>query len=196
MDVWHNILSYISTPYPEVRIILMLFSWLIFVLIVLAFDRMRLNAAVSFILTALIFVWLLPLSWVLLRWEWHNVGKYMLINFMVGLSFASLVTLLITRLLESELAKIEKECDNLRDITLFQAMDLRAQLVQLKHRIQEGQETPGKDEIARTIVKGISPAVTLFFSKERSLVKWTLAGFNVARTIYKGMQWKKQQDNT
>ncbi len=110
-------------------------------------------------------------------------GKVILVLIMLA---ASLVCLIIFRNSSDwckQLNLLELECDDARDAVMLQATVARSQLAEVYERLTTQQEKP-EFEVISNLIKQAMPLVGLFMSKETSLIKWGMAGANLARSAF------------
>lgn len=179
-----------ADPSSIFRIVGIILIWYVAAAGLVILAKLRMQGLL--VLTAILAVaWLIPASYVLLNYSLTDVAKLVLVNIMGLAAVVGFGLLIFSKPIENELRIMEKECDMLRDITLFQASDLRAQLALVKEKMQAKNEPASRDEVTRTILKSVSPLVMLFFRKERSIVKWSLAAVNVGRVLAKHLRFKR-----
>ena len=178
-----------ADPAAIFRIVGIILIWYVAAAGWLIFAKLRMKWLLVFA-TILSIAWLIPASYVLLSYALADVAKLALVNIMGLVAILGFGLLIFSKPIENELRIIEKECDMIRDITLFQASDVRAQLALIKEKMQAKNEPASRDEVTRTILKSVSPLVMLFFRKERSIVKWSLAAVNVGRVMAKHLRFK------
>jgi hypothetical protein len=179
-----------ANPSGIFRILGIILIWYIAGACWMILAKLKMNGLL--LLTAILSIaWLIPASYVLLIYSLTDVAKLALVNIMSIGAILGFGLLIFSKPIENELRIMEKECDMMRDITLFQASDMRAQLALVKEKMRDRTEPASKDEVARSILKSVSPLVMLFFSKERSIVKWSLAAVNLGRVLAKHLRTQR-----
>jgi len=110
-------------------------------------------------------------------------GKIILVLIMLAASFVCLLVFRNSSSWRKQLSLLELECDDARDAVVLQATIARSQLAEVYERLTTQQEKP-EIEVISNLIKQAMPLVSLFMSKETSLIKWGMAGVNLARSAF------------
>jgi hypothetical protein len=146
------------------------------------FGMVRLDPLLKLICMGLIIGWMVLTAGVVINSTLVVIAKYLLLNVMIAVSVMSWVFLLTWPQISRALSSIQQECELATNLTYLQAEMARAQLEQLNDRIQRSIE-PEEREVTETMLKTLSPLVTMFIRRERSVLKWSVAAVDVGKTL-------------
>lgn len=147
------------------------------------FGMLRLDPLLKLFCAVFVIAWAAVASGVMINTPaWKDIGKFVLLNVMVIISVVSWILLLTWQQISRALSAIQQECELATNLTYLQAEMARAQMESLNDRIQRAIE-PEDREMTETVLKTISPLVSMFLKRERSIVKWSVAAVDVGRTM-------------
>ncbi len=130
-------------------------------------------------------------TWGVLCLPFISFAKLVLVIVMVSFSLIALTVTLSARSIERILAEVETQCEDLRDLTMFQATLTRAQLAETAERLRKRGEPEPETDLVADLVSSALPVAMMLLQKERSLVKWGLTAFNVGRRVWNKFQQQK-----
>lgn len=122
------------------------------------------------------------------------LSKLVLAYFMFFACILCWAVLAISRHGQEALLQIEEECSELRDVSILGATQTRAQLAEISERLRRQAEPPNEREATALVLKHLSPIVMLFFAKEKSMLKWGMGAFQLARSFAKYLNAKKKNE--
>jgi hypothetical protein len=146
------------------------------------FGIVRLDPLLKLIGMGLIIGWMVLASGIVINSSFVVIAKFILLNVMITVSVLSWIFLLTWPQISRALTSIQQECELATNLTYLQAEMARAQLEQLNDRIQRSIE-PEEREVTETVLKTLSPLVTMFIRRERSVLKWSVAAVDVGKTL-------------
>lgn len=147
------------------------------------FGVLRLDPLLKLFCAGFVITWGAVASGVMINTPaWKDIGKFFLLNVMVVISVVSWILLLTWPQISRALSAIQHECELATNLTYLQAEMARAQMESLNDRIHRAIE-PEEREMTETVLKTISPLLSMFLKRERSIVKWSVAAVDVGRTM-------------
>lgn len=145
-------------------------------------GALRLDPLLKLIAIALIFGWMVLSGAVVISSTFVVIAKYIILNVMIATSLTAWVLLLTWRQISAALTAIQQECELANNLTFLQGEMMRSQMEAVNARIQLAIQ-PEEREVTETMLKTITPLIGLFLNKERSVMKWSLAGVGVAKNL-------------
>lgn len=130
-------------------------------------------------------------TWGVLCLPFISFAKLILVIVMVSFSLLALTITLSAGSLTRTLAEAETQCEDLRDLTMFQATVTRTQLAETAERLRKRGEPEPETDLVADLVASALPVAMMLLQKERSLVKWGLTAFNVGRRVWNKFQQQK-----
>jgi hypothetical protein len=155
---------------------------IVFFPIRIRFGIIRLEGLLKLICTVLVIGWMVFSAGVLISSTFVVIAKYIILNVMIGTSVTAWILLLTWPQINAALIQIQQECEVATNLTFLQAEMARAQLESLNDRIQRATQ-PEQREVTETMLKTISPLVTMFLKRERSVIKWSVAAVDVGKSL-------------
>jgi hypothetical protein len=195
MELWNEIAAWLTqhkdTLFRLTRVISVLaviLGSLTAIFVALLFPiRIRLGAVrvdplVKLIVMGLIVGWMVLSCGVIISSTFVVIAKYIILNVMIATSVIAWVLLFSWPQINRALTLIQQECELATNLTFLQGEMMRSQLEAVSARIHQAIE-PEEREVTETMLKTLTPLVGLFLNKERSLVKWSIAGVGVAKNL-------------
>lgn len=142
----------------------------------------RLDPLLKLLAVVAMFGWMALSCGVIISSTFVVIAKYIILNVMIATSFVAWVLLLTWPQIDRALLSIQQECELATNLTFLQGEMMRSQLEAVTARIQQAVE-PEEREITETMLKTVTPLIGLFLNKERSILKWSIAGMGVARNL-------------
>lgn len=112
------------------------------------------------------------------------VAKIYFIELMVSGILGCLIGIASAGRWHQQLTQIQDECEVATSLVFLQGEMTRAQLEAVNERIQRSME-PEEIDLTETVLKSLSPALMLFIQKEKSIVKWSMTGLSIAKSLSK-----------
>lgn len=84
----------------------------------------------------------------------------------------------------AQLVQLQSEFELATNLTFLQGEMVRAQLEDMSARIHKSME-PQEIDMTETLLQSLSPMAMLFFKKEKSIMKWSMAAVKVGKTLGK-----------
>lgn len=148
------------------------------------FGIVRLDPLLKLIIIVGVLGWMGAAMWASLFFPFLIVAKLWIIHVMIAVGLGCWVLLIAGPQLNLALTSIQKECEIATNLTFLQADYTRAQLESLNERIRRSVE-PEERDATEMMLRSISPIVSLFLKKERSVIKWSFAAVDVGKTLMK-----------
>jgi hypothetical protein len=145
-------------------------------------GALRIDALLKLIVFLGIFAWCFVASYVVIFQPFIIIAKLAIINVMLVGIIVAWTLLLSWPRISLMLTAIQQECELANNLTFLQAEMARSQLEALNMRIQQAIQ-PEEREVTETMLRTLSPIVTMFLKKERSILKWSYAAVDVGRTM-------------
>ncbi len=146
------------------------------------FGPLRLDLLLKFLVIAVIVAWMAGATLSVVLLPLLVVAKLFLIHVMICAGLLCWVFILSGPQIDRGLTQIQQDCELATNLTFLQAEMARAQLDSMNEKIRNSLE-PEEREITETMLKSISPLVSLFLHKERSVVKWSIAAVDVGKVM-------------
>jgi len=141
----------------------------------------RLDGLIKLIAAALVVCWMvLASSVVIFSPTFVGIAKFLIINVMIAVSVTAWVLLLTWPQISAALTAVQQECELATNLTFLQAEMARAQLESVNDRIQRAIQ-PEEVDATQTLLKTISPLVSMFVRRETSVIKWSMAVVDVGK---------------
>jgi hypothetical protein len=146
------------------------------------FGIIRIDGLLKLIVSVLILGWMAAAIWAVVALPFVIIAKLCFLHLMIIGSITCLVLVVSGPQIDQMLDSIQQDCQLANNLTFLQAEMARAQLQGLSDRIKQSMQ-PEEKEITETVLKSISPLVSLFLKRERSVLKWSFAAVDVGRTM-------------
>ncbi len=146
------------------------------------FGMVRLDPLLKFLVVALIAAWMTAATWSVMTFSFMVIAKLFLIHLMIGAGLLCWIVIFCGPQIDRGLMQIQQDCELAINLTFLQAEMARAQLDSLNAKIRTSLE-PQEREITETMLKSISPLLSLFLAKDKSVVKWSLAAVDVGKVM-------------
>lgn len=146
------------------------------------FGIFRLDGLLKLIGALLVLGWMCAAVWAVIWFPFVVIAKLTIIHITVIGGIVCWVLLLSGSQIDRAMTSIQQECELANKLTFLQAEMARAQLQTLNDRIQKSIE-PEEREMTETMLKSISPLVSMFLRRERSVIKWSVAAVDVGKEL-------------
>lgn len=146
------------------------------------FGIIKLENLVKLAAILILFAWGAAATWAVIWLEFIVIAKLLLVHVFIIGSLAAWVLILCGPELNRMLIITQAQCELASNLTFLQADIVRAQLAEVNERIRRAVE-PEEQEFTDTMLRTMSPLVSLFIKRERSVIKWSIAAVDVGKTM-------------
>ena len=85
--------------------------------------------------------------------------------------------------IDRALNNIQRDCELATQLSFMQGEMTRAQLEEINERLKQA-IAPEEKELTESMLKTLSPLVMLYFRKERSIIKWSVAAAKLGKGVF------------